>query len=330
MHQTYLGRSGLAVSELCLGTMTFGGPADLEGSRAIYEGFREAGGTFLDTADVYNGGESERVVGRLVAGHRDDVVLATKAFGRTGPGPNDRSASRRHLRQAVESSLDRLGTDYLDLYQIHAFDPTTPLEETLSTLDDLVRAGKVLHVGVSNFTGWQLERACRLQEARGWDRLVSLQPQYSLIERLIELETLPAARANDLGVLAWSPLAAGFLTGKYQRGEAAEGKGRFAQFIDDVDEGAWDVLDVVRDIAAQRGVESATVAVAWLRAQADVVPIVGATRPEHLAPTLAAAEVDLTVDELERLTEVSEPRRGYPWDFGALDGGRPARRLRSP
>ena len=329
MEQTYLGRSGLVVSELCLGAMTFGGKADLDESRAIVEAFREAGGTFIDTADVYNAGKSEEILGEIVESYRDEVVIATKGYGPMGEGPNDRSASRRHLVKAVDDSLRRLGTDYVDLYQIHLFDPTTPLDETFATLNDLVRAGKVLYVGVSNYTGWQIERACRLQGARGWDPMVALQPQYSLVERQIEFETLPAARANGLGILAWSPLAAGFLTGKYQRGEPAEGKGRFGQFIDNISDQGWATLEVVREIARAHGVEPATIALAWLRAFDDVIPIVGASRRDQLDASLAAPGVALSEDELGRLTEVSEPARGYPWDFGA-GRGRPARQLRSP
>lgn len=330
MEQTYLGGSGLVVSELCLGTMTFGDTADLDTSRAIVERFRAAGGTFFDTADIYNAGRSEEILGELVGADRDAVVIATKAHGAMGPGPNDRSSSRRHLVQAVDASLRRLGTDYVDLYQLHAFDPTTPLEESLSTLEDLVRAGKVLHVGISNYVGWQLERACRIQEAAGWDRLVSLQPQYSLVERLIELETLPAARANGLGILAWSPLAAGFLTGKYRRDDDAEGKGRFARWIENMGDREWDTLDAVREIADGHGVEPASVAIAWLRRQDDVIPIIGATRPDQLDATLAATDVALSDDEVVRLTDAGEPPQGYPWDFGGGSSGRPPRHLRRP
>jgi aryl-alcohol dehydrogenase-like predicted oxidoreductase len=329
MEQTYLGRSGLVVSELCLGTMTFGGKADLDGARAIVERFREAGGTFLDTADVYNAGRSEELLGQIVAADRDDVVIATKAYGAMGQGPNERSASRRHLVQAVDASLRRLGTDYIDLYQIHVFDPTTPLDETLETLEDLTRAGKVLYSGISNFVGWQIERACRLQAARGFSPLVSLQPQYSLVERLIELETLPAAAANNLAILAWSPLAAGFLTGKYRRDGSSDDPGRFAQFVDNIDERGWAVLDAVSDIAQAHGVAPATVAIAWLLARPFTVPIIGASRPDQLDASLAAAELELSAAELERLDEVSEPPRGYPWDF-PRHGGRPERALRSP
>ena len=329
MQHRPLGPTGLYVSELCLGTMTFGGAADKDESYEIVDAFREAGGTFFDTADVYTGGASERILGEIVGGYRDEVVIATKAYGGTGAGPNDRSASRRHLVKAIEDSLRRLATDYVDLYQVHAFDPTTPLEETLATLEDLVRQGKVLHVGVSNFAGWQIERACRIQERRGFDGLVSLQPQYSLVERQIEFETLPAARANGLGVLAWSPLAAGFLTGKYERGDVAEGKGRFAQFIDAMSERGWATLEVVRELAEAHGVAPASIALAWLRRDEDVVPIIGATRVDQLDASLAATDVALSADELERLTAASEPDRGYPWDFGTV-GGRPPRTLRHP
>ncbi|HVM13435.1 MAG TPA: aldo/keto reductase [Egibacteraceae bacterium] len=329
MQQTYLGRSGLVVSELCLGTMTFGGAADQDESAAIVGRFRDAGGTFFDTADVYTGGRSEEILGELLRADRDEVVLATKASGSTGPGPNDRSSSRRHLLAAVEASLRRLGTDWIDLYQLHSWDGTTPLDETLSALDGLVRAGKVRYVGISNFVGWQLERACRMQDAKDYDGFVSLQPQYSLVERQIELETLPAAHANGLGILAWSPLAAGFLTGKYARDETAEGRGRFAQFVDNIDDQGWDTLDAVRQIADARGSEPATVAVGWVLAQPFTIPIIGATQAEQLDASLAATGLRLGEDELARLTRVSEPARGYPWDFPRA-GGRPERELRTP
>jgi aryl-alcohol dehydrogenase (NADP+) len=326
MKQTYLGRTGLVVSELCLGTMTFGDGADPEEAGAMVERFRAAGGTFFDTADVYAGGRSEEILGRVLAGDRDQVVIATKAFARVGQGPNDLSSSRRHLVRAVEASLRRLGTEWIDLYQLHRWDSTTPLDETLATLDDLVRAGKVLYVGVSNWVGWQVERAVRLQEAAGYDRFVSLQPQYSLIERNIELETLPAAHANGMGVLAWSPLAAGFLTGKYTRGEAAEGKGRFAKWIERLTDQDWETLDTVRDVAKAYDAEPATVAIAWLRSKPSVIPIVGATRAGQLEATLAAADLALDAEALARLDEVSAPVDGYPWDVERWPlTGRPSR-----
>jgi aryl-alcohol dehydrogenase-like predicted oxidoreductase len=329
MKQTYLGRTGLVVSELCLGCMTFGETADMNATRAIVERFRAAGGTFFDTADVYAEGRSEEILGGLLRADRDQVVIATKAFGRVGEGPNDVSSSRRHLVRAVEASLRRLRTDWIDLYQLHRWDETTPLDETLATLEDLVRAGKVLYVGVSNWVGWQIERAVRLQEAAGYDRFVSLQPQYSLIERKIELETLPAVYADGLGVLAWSPLAAGFLTGKYARGERGEGKGRFAQWIDHLTDRDWDVLDTVREIAKDHDVEPATVAIAWVLSKPSMIPIVGATRPEQLEATLAAAELTLDADAVTRLDEVGAPVDGYPWDVNRWPlVGRPSRQTR--
>lgn len=332
MEQTYLGRSGLVVSELCLGTMTFGGPTDEEAARDIVERFRAAGGTFLDTADVYQGGRSEQIVGRIVAPYRDEVLIATKGFGATGEGPNDRGNARRHLVRALEASLRRLGTDHVDLYQLHAWDRTTPIEESLGVLEDFVRSGKVLYAGVSNWVGWQIERGARVQERHGWSPLVSLQPQYSLVERQIEFETLPAARANGLGILAWSPLAAGFLTGKYRREESkqdVEGRGRFAQWFDNIDERGWATLDMLREIADARGCAPATVALAWLLAKPDVIPIIGATRRDQLDATLAAPDLDLSDEEVARLDEASAPRVGYPWDADWVSG-RPERRLSSP
>lgn len=325
MRERYLGPTGLVVSELCLGTMSFGGPADEDASRAIVEQFREAGGNFFDTADVYTGGRSEELLGKILGPDREQVVIATKAYGATGKGANDRSSSRRHLVRAVDASLARLGTDWIDLYQLHRWDASTPLEETLSTLEDLVRAGKVLHVGMSNFVGWQIERAIRLQEQAGYDRFVALQPQYNLIERAIEWETLPAARANNLGILAWSPLAAGFLTGKYARGESGEGKGRFAQWLDRVSDQSWDTLELVQRAAEHHGCEPATVAVAWLLSQ-DVIPIIGATAPDQLPASLAAVDLDLDLELRLALDHVSLPEVGYPYDFAPISG-RPDRPL---
>ncbi|HUH08108.1 MAG TPA: aldo/keto reductase [Egibacteraceae bacterium] len=329
MRQMYLGGSGLVVSEMCLGTMTFGDPCDKDTSRAIVERFREAGGTFFDTADVYVAGQSETILGEIVAGYRDEVVIATKAYAAMGEGPNDRSSSRRHLVAAVDDSLRRLGTDYIDLYQLHRFDPTTPLAETLSTLEDLVRSGKVLYVGISNFNGWQLERAIRMQEAAGYDAFVSLQPQWSLAERTIELETLPAARANNLGILPWSPLAAGFLTGKYSRGEDGQGKGRFARWLDGVSDQKWATLEVVRDIAEAHGAAPASVAIAWLLSKRFTTPIIGATRVEQLDASLAAGDLRLSDGELTRLDEAGAPAPMYPMTHPQASG-RPERTLRSP
>ena len=219
MEYARLGNTGLMVSELCLGCMTFGQEADEETSGEIVGRFLDAGGNFLDTADVYSNGVSEEITGRALRSVRDDVVLATKVRFPMGEGPNDVGLSRKHIMQGCEDSLRRLGTDYIDLYQVHCWDAATPLEETLSALTDLVRSGKVRYIGVSNFTGWQLMRSLDVSEASGFERFVCLQPQYSLVERNIEREVLPVCVEEGLGVIPWSPLGGGFLSGKYRRDE---------------------------------------------------------------------------------------------------------------
>jgi aryl-alcohol dehydrogenase-like predicted oxidoreductase len=228
MDHRRLGRTGLMVSELCLGCMTFGRELDEEGSREIIARFLKAGGDFIDTADVYEQGASEEIVGRAIKGVREDVVLATKVRFPMGDGPNDVGLSRKHILAGCEASLRRLGTDYIDLYQVHAWDAATPLEETLSALTDLVRQGKVRYVGVSNFTGWQLMKALYVSELNGFERFVSLQPQYSLAERNIEREVLSACREEGVGVIPWGPLGGGFLSGKYRRGEEPPEDSRIA------------------------------------------------------------------------------------------------------
>jgi aryl-alcohol dehydrogenase-like predicted oxidoreductase len=213
MEYRSLGDTGLMVSELCLGCMTFGREADEGDSRKIVDRFLDAGGNFLDTADVYSKGLSEEITGRAIKGVRDDVVLATKVFFPMGEGPNDVGLSRKHVTQGCEDSLKRLGTDYIDLYQVHCWDGVTPLQETLSALTDLVSSGKVRYIGVSNFTGWQLMRIVCVSEANGLERFACLQPQYSLVERNIEREVLPVCVEEGLGVIPWSPLGGGFLSG---------------------------------------------------------------------------------------------------------------------
>ena len=217
MEHVSLGRSGLRVSRLCLGTMTFGREADEATSKAMVDRFLEAGGNFIDTADVYGPRTSEEITGRAIAGRRDEVVLATKVRFPMGDGPNDVGVSRRHVIAGCEASLQRLGTDWIDLYQLHMWDGLTPIEETMSALSDLVREGKVRYIGASNFVGWQLMSAELAAALRGFERFVSLQPQYSLIERGLEREIGPAAQAIGLGLIPWAPLAQGLLTGKYER-----------------------------------------------------------------------------------------------------------------
>src|SRR3954452_25017425 len=229
MEYRTLGRSGCAVSTLALGTMTFGAETDEAGAHAQLDAFVDAGGTLIDIADVYAGGKSEEIVGRWLATTDADVVLATKGRFRMGPGHNDLGLSRRHLRDALDASLRRLGVDHVDLYQVHAFDPYTPLDETLHFLDDAVTAGKINYVGLSNYTGWQIQKVVDLAEALGLARPVTLQPQYNLLVREIEWEIVPACESTGLGLLPWSPLGGGWLTGKYTKEERPSGATRLGE-----------------------------------------------------------------------------------------------------
>ena len=271
-----LGHSGCAVSSFCLGTMTFGLETDEAGSHQQLDLFVEAGGTLVDTADVYNGGSSEEIIGRWFASRpadvTDRVVLATKGRFATDTSPNGTGLSARHLTRALDASLRRLGLDAVDLYQVHAFDPVTPLEETLRTLDGFVRAGKIRYWGLSNFTGWQLTKAVHLARELNLTAPVTLQPQYSLLVREIEWEIVPAAADAGLGLLPWSPLGGGWLSGKYRRDQRPSGATRLGE---DPDRGmeawdrrgvdrTWDVIDAVQDIAKARGVSMAEVALAWV------------------------------------------------------------------
>ena len=326
MEYVYLGRTGLKVSELCLGAMTLGKEADEETSRRILDLFTEAGGNFIDTANVYSQGGSEEVLGRWMKRHgcRDDLVIATKVRFVTGSGPNDAGLSRKHIVGQVQASLRRLDTEYVDLLQVHAWDPGTPLEETLDTLDRLVGQGLVRYVGASNFAGWQLERALMLAERHGWEAFCSLQPQYNLLTRSPEWELLPVCRLHGLAVIPWGPLAGGWLTGKHTRdggavpGTRVAGAGPMnSEFWDKrATEHTWSVLDVVRDIASARGVTMSQVALNWLRAQPAVTaPIVGARTPAHLEENLSCLSWTLSDAEVQRLTEASAVDLVYPYDF---------------
>jgi aryl-alcohol dehydrogenase-like predicted oxidoreductase len=321
MEYRRLGRTGLMVSELCLGTMTFGRELDEEGSREIIARFLEAGGNFIDTADVYETGLSEEITGRAIKDVRDDVVLATKVRFPMGDGPNDVGLSRKHVLAGCEASLRRLGTDYIDLYQVHMWDAATPLEETLSALTDLVRAGKVRYIGVSNFTGWQLMKALCVSELGRFERFVSLQPQYSLVERNIEREVLPVCREEGLGVIPWGPLGGGFLSGKYRRGEEPPGDSRIAEVPDEFEESwtrrnverNWRTLDVVGEISEETGKSYAQIALNWLLRQEGITaPIIGARRVEQLEDNLGAAGWELSPEQVARLSEVSAIEDVYP------------------
>jgi len=328
MEYRNLGRSGAAVSTLTLGTMTFGQETDEDGAHAQLDAFVEAGGTLVDTADVYTGGHSEQIVGRWLGARPDSVteqvVLATKGRFPTAGGPNDVGLSRRHLSRAIDASLARLGVEHIDLYQVHAFDPLTPLEETLSALDDAVHAGKIGYVGLSNFTGWQLQRAVDLAEHRHLAPPVTLQPQYNLLVREIEWEIVPAALANGLGLLPWSPLGGGWLTGKYSRDERPTGATRLGEDpergVEAYDrrgkvERTWDVVDAVRSVAGSRGVTMAQVALAWLVDRPSVTSVIlGARTLEQLKDNLGAADLHLTPQETTRLDQASDPGAAdYPY-----------------
>ena len=325
MEYRRLGRTGLMVSELCLGTMTFGRELDEEGSGEIIARFLEAGGNFVDTADVYENGTSEEIVGRAIKdARRDELVLATKVRFPMGDGPNDVGLSRKHILAGCEASLRRLGTDYIDLYQVHTWDALTPLEETLSTLTDLVRQGKVRYIGVSNFTGWQLMKALYVSELGGFERFVSLQPQYSLVERNIEREILPVCREEGLGVIPWSPLGGGFLSGKYRRDEPPPQDSRIAEAVESMEEHwdrraterNWRTLDVVGEISEETGKSYAQISLNWLLRQEGVTaPIIGARRMDQLEDNLGAAGWKLSEEQVARLSEASAIEEVYPYRF---------------
>lgn len=323
-----LGRTGLFVSELCLGTMTFGGSGDsmwakigelrqAEAERLVGQAL-DAGINFIDTANVYAGGVSEQITGQALRNlkvPREDVVVATKVFGEMGAGPNARGLSRGHIMDALKASLRRLQLDHVDLYQVHAFDPATPIEETVRALDDLVRQGHVRYVGVSNWAAWQIVKALGISERHGLARFQSLQAYYTIAGRDLEREIAPMLASEGLGLMVWSPLAGGLLSGKYGREQQAEaGSRRVAFDFPPVDkERAWDVVDAMRPIAHSRGVSVAQIALAWLLHQPAVTTvIVGAKRPEQLADNIAATQVRLEADELARLDEVSRLPREYP------------------
>lgn len=313
------GSTGMQVSELCLGAMTFGRETDEETSRAMIDRFLDAGGNFVDTADIYGRGASEEIVGRALEGRRESVVLATKVRFPMGSDPNAQGASRRHIRAGVEASLRRLGTDWVDLYQIHCWDPATPLEETLSTLGDLVREGKVRYVGASNYTGWQLAKALGVSELRGWEPFVSLQPQYSLVVRRPEAELLPLCRAEGLAVIPWSPLGRGVLSGKYRAGEEPpdDSRGRRDPLTQRLlDDRAHAVVGAVGEVAEEAGRTLPQVALNWvLHREGITAPIVGARTPEQLEDNLGAVGWRLDGDQARRLDEASRVEHGYPYDF---------------
>jgi aryl-alcohol dehydrogenase-like predicted oxidoreductase len=325
MQYRRLGNSGLIVSDLCLGTMIFGeeGPRSTSADTAVQmiHRFLDAGGTFIDTADVYAGGRSEEIVGRAIADRRDDVVLATKVRFPTGEGRNDQGLSRHHILRGVHASLRRLNTDVIDVLYVHCWDPFTPLAETLRALDDLVRQGDVRYLGVSNFKAWQVMKALGLSDANGSARFVAGQYQYSLVQRDVEYEFEGLFQSEGVGLVPWGPLGGGFLSGKYRRGERPA-EGRIATATEEQSE-AWDrrsternwrIVDAVGKVADARGASYAQVALAWLRTRPTVSSVIlGARTPEQLDDNLGAADLDLTPDEVDALDAASRPPDLYPY-----------------
>ena len=319
MQTTTLGP--LTVGRVALGAMLMGGRTPRAEAERILDRFLAAGGNLVDTADVYEDGESERIVGAWLARHRDEVVLATKVrFGVSDPGGEGLSAAR--IRAACDASLRRLGIDVIDLYQVHAPDPDVPIEETLEALDGLVRAGKVRALGASNFPGWLLAWCIGVQDAEGWSPFVSMQAQYSPVERSIELEVLPLCRAAGVGVLAWGPLGAGFLSGRFRRGEGPPADSRIADAEPGYEEAYerravernFQVLDAAAEIAAAHGVSVPAVAIAWLRGVDGVTaPILGPRTLAQLDDVLAGADLELGDDERRRLEEPAPPPPIYPY-----------------
>lgn len=332
MKYRLLGRSGAVVSAQALGTMTFGAEADETTSGEIMTRFMERGGTFFDTADVYSAGISEEIIGRWLAAHPTDasqLVIATKGRFQMGTGPNDRGLSRRHLRAALDASLSRLGVEHIDLYQMHAWDALTPLEETLGFLNDAVSQGKISYYGFSNYLGWQLTKAAHVASARGWAAPATLQPQYSLLVRDIEHEIVPAALDAGVGLLPWSPLGGGWLSGKYQRDVSPTGHTRLGENPErgmeawrarNADERTWEVIDAVREIAEVHEASSSQVALAWVAAQPAVTSVIlGARSVKQLDDNMGAVDLNLSVEELQKLTEVSQPRvDSYPYGTGGV------------
>jgi aryl-alcohol dehydrogenase-like predicted oxidoreductase len=330
-----LGHTGIFVSRLCMGAMTFGGAEGMfkvigglpqHDVDALVDNSIDAGINFFDTANVYSGGESETMLGKALGSKRKDVVVATKVFGRMGKGANEVGLSRLHILHEAEASLQRMNTDYIDLYQIHGFDSVTPLEETLSALTDLVRQGKVRYIGCSNLAAWQIMKALGISAMRHLEKFVTLQAYYSLAGRELEREIVPMLLDQKLGLLVWSPLAGGLLSGKFTRGGANDKEARRSSFsFPPVNqEKAYDIVDVMAKVAARRGATVAQVALAWLLDQPSVTSvIIGAKKTSQLKDNLGAVELKLDQEDLKQLDEVSKLAPEYPgWMFGVQGSDR--------
>ncbi|WP_345763034.1 aldo/keto reductase [Diaminobutyricibacter sp. McL0608] len=333
MKYTTLGRSGAVISQAALGTMTFGSSTDGDEAKRQLASYLDHGGNFVETADIYNSGASECIIGEWLSSlepiTRSRVFLASKARFPVGVDPRDAGLSRRHLRRALESSLRRLEVDHIDLYQLHAWDPLTPIDESIDFLDDAVRAGKISYVGLSNFTGWQIATAAA--QAKGRFPLVSMQPQYNLLVREVEWEILPASRHAGLGLLPWSPLGGGWLTGKYTRDLAPHGDTRLGENPDADGMEAWgrrkdlartwDVLAALRRIAESRNVSMANVALAWLASRPGIASIIlGARTADQLVHNIESFDLDLDPDEIESLDAASDPAPSdYPYGAPGIE-----------
>ena len=322
-----MGKTGLKVSELCLGAMTFGREADAALSHKMLDMFVEAGGNFIDTADVYSQGVSEEVTGEWLAKqNRDDFVIATKVRFPMGDGPNEAGLSRKHIMAGVEASLKRLKTDYIDLYQVHCWDEKTPLEETLTTLNDLVKRGLVRYIGASNFTGWQLQKAISLSKRLGLEAFTCLQPQYNLLCRSTEWELIPLCKEEGVGVIPWSPLRGGWLSGKFKRGmdsppedsrvKKAEEQGWGESWSAYNNEHTWGILDALHSVAEDADKHPAQVALRWLvQQEAVTAPIIGARNESQLSSNLGASGWSLTPEQMDMLNKASKISLPYPYDF---------------
>ena len=331
MRMRYMGKTGIQVSELCFGTMTFGGRSyfknigelGLKEATTLVDMALYAGINFFDTADIYSHGLSEELLGKALGKRRKDIILATKVRGKMGRGVNDVGLSRHHIIEACNASLKRLGTDYIDLYQVHNFDPDTPLEETMRALDDLVRQGKVRYIGCSNYSGWQLMKALAISDKRGWEKFVTLQALYSLLARDLENEMVPLCLDQGLGILVWSPLLGGFLSGKYRRGKPQPKGTRLSgtqpRFLQVDEEKGFDIVDELDKIAKAHKATIAQAALNYLLAKEGVSSvIIGARTPEQLADNLKTVDWEMSAEEVERLDEMSKPVPIYPYWMQAM------------
>jgi aryl-alcohol dehydrogenase-like predicted oxidoreductase len=322
-----MGKTGLKVSELCLGAMTLGRETPEADSYPILDRFVEAGGNFIDTADVYSRGVSETIVGRWLQNQqRDSLVIATKVRFPMGEGPNDLGLSRKHILSAVDASLSRLNTDYIDLYQVHCWDYGAPLDETLSTLDTLVKSGKVRYIGVSNYTGWQLQKAVDMCRTNGWEQYTCLQPLYNLLDRWTELELVPVCQNEGLGIIPWSPLRGGWLSGKYKRGMSAPPQGTRVQEATEKgwsetwdkynSERTWTIIDALLAVAEEVSKTPAQVALNWLLRKPGVTaPIIGARTMHQLEDNIASVAWELSAEQVKCLDDVSKLQLEYPYEF---------------